>query len=146
MIQELEQLGKDKSFGAATKLDESSKQPLLQPGADLAATQSLRVTDVGATLVAPENDSAERVLGHDGGLNMGLISAPLDAAESGGKAAGSPPGGGSQAQLAPASPRNQLAPAPEEANAARPPEKAGLIELDTSISRQDVRARQDIHS
>lgn len=139
VIQELEQLGKDKSHGPTSKLDDSAKQPLLNTtgAAEGPAAQPLRAGDFGTALLPPDGEQAERTPGVDA-LTRGLIPAPGAAADRGAKT-GSPRGGGAQASLPPASPR-AAASAPEDANALRPAEKLNQVELDTNISGQDVRA------
>lgn len=133
VIGELEHLGKDKTQGPQ-RLDETAKQPLLNTSAagEGQGGQAARAGDFSTPALPLES---EQVHGADA-LTMGLPTAP---AADGAKTGASPrPGGQSSLPSIPAS-GAQLT-APDDPAASRNNEKAGHIELDTAISRQDMRA------
>jgi hypothetical protein len=133
VIGELEHLGKDKTQGPQ-RLDETAKQPLLNASAagEGQGAQAVRAGDYSAAALPLES---EQVHGAEA-LTMGLATLP---AADGAKTGASPRLGG-QSSILPSIPAGggQIG-ATDDPAASRNNEKAGHIELDTAISRQDMR-------
>ena len=127
VIQELEQLGKDKSVNGLPRLEDTQKIPLLDAanGVDQLAPASPRASDPGAALVPlpdPQGDKAADQGAADAPTASPAVGVEQDAnAKPGTAAAPGAPGATNEEGTRPAG------------------DKANQIDLDTAISKQDVR-------